>query len=142
MDILDRQILSHLGQNARITVKELAEYVSLTPPAVSQRIKKMEMDGIIEGYTATINFEKAGKNIRAFISLGVSPERREEFNQLISKETDVLQCLHVTGDYSFIVNVASKDMTSLEKTISRFQKIGATSTQIILSSTVKHSEMI
>lgn len=135
MDMLDKQILILLEQNARMTVKELAQQVSLTPPAVSQRIRRMEMDGIIEGYTANINLEQAGRSIRALISLSVPPERREEFEALVEQQSAVLQCHHVTGAYSFIVSVASKDMAALERLINRFQKIGQTSTQIILSST-------
>lgn len=135
MDMLDKQILALLEKNARMTVKELAQQVSLTPPAVSQRIRRMELEGIIEGYTTIINLEQAGRSIRALISLSVPPERREEFEQLVEQQTAVLQCHHVTGAYSFIVSVAAKDMSSLEKLINRFQKIGQTSTQIILSST-------
>lgn len=135
MDMLDKQILLLLEQNARMTVKELAQQVALTPPAVSQRIRRMETDGIIEGYTTNINLEQAGRSIRALISLSVPPERREEFDSLIEQQPAVLQCYHVTGAYSFIVSVAAKDMAALERLITRFQKIGQTSTQIILSST-------
>ncbi|MCI6640866.1 MAG: Lrp/AsnC family transcriptional regulator [Pygmaiobacter massiliensis] len=135
MDMLDKQILLLLEQNARMTVKELAQQVSLTPPAVSQRIRRMETDGIIEGYTTNINLEQAGRSIRALISLSVPPDRREEFETLMEQQPAVLQCYHVTGAYSFIVSVAAKDMPALERLINRFQKIGQTSTQIILSST-------
>lgn len=55
MDDLDRKILSLLVQNARMPVKEIAEQVSLTSPAVSSRIHKMETDGIINGYTVLLN---------------------------------------------------------------------------------------
>ena len=55
MDDLDRKILSLLVQNARMPVKEIAEQVSLTSPAVSSRIHKMETDGIISGYTVLLN---------------------------------------------------------------------------------------
>ena len=55
MDDLDRKILSLLAKNARMPVKEIAEQVSLTSPAVSSRIHKLETDGIISGYTVTLN---------------------------------------------------------------------------------------
>ena len=55
MDDLDRKILTLLAKNARMPVKEIAEQVSLTSPAVSSRIHKLETDGIISGYTVTLN---------------------------------------------------------------------------------------
>ncbi len=135
MDVLDKQILSLLEHNARMSVKEIAAKVSLTPPAVSQRIRRLEQLGIIEGYTVVINLEKAGRSIRALISLSVPPALRQEFLALVSEQTAVLQCHHVTGDYSYMLSVATHDMASLEKLLNRFQKIGSTSTQIVLSST-------
>ena len=55
MDDLDRKILSLLAKNARMPVKEIAEQVALTSPAVSSRIHKLETDGIISGYTVVLN---------------------------------------------------------------------------------------
>ena len=135
MDTLDKQILTLLTQNARMSVKEIAAQVALTPPAVSQRIRRLEQEGIIEGYTAVVSLPKVGRSIRALISLSVPPAAREEFLQLVAGQNAVLQCHHVTGDYSYILSVATRDMESLERLINRFQKIGQTSTQIILSST-------
>ncbi len=135
MDTLDKQILGLLTQNARMSVKEIAAQVALTPPAVSQRIRRLEQEGIIEGYTAVVSLPKVGRSIRALISLSVPPAAREEFLQLVAGQNAVLQCHHVTGDYSYILSVATRDMESLERLINRFQKIGQTSTQIILSST-------
>lgn len=142
MDTLDKQILTLLTQNARMSVKEIAAQVSLTPPAVSQRIRRLEQEGIIEGYTTVINLSKIGRSIRALISLSVPPAAREEFLQLVSGQPAVLQCHHVTGDYSYILSVATHDMESLERLINRFQKIGQTSTQIILSSTSAHADLL
>ena len=135
MDVMDKQILALLAQNARMSVKEIASQVSLTPPAVSQRIRRLEQEGIIRGYTTVIDLAKAGRSIRALISLSVPPSAKEEFLALAAEQPAVLQCHHVTGDYSFILSVATQDMDSLERVINRFQKIGQTSTQIILSST-------
>lgn len=142
MDIIDKQILSLLEQNARISVKELANRVALTPPAVSQRIHRLEEQGIIEGYTTILNLARAGRGIRALISLSVPPAAREEFQQLVAAQPAVLQCCHVTGAYSYILSVATRDMEGLEKLINRFQKIGQTSTQIVLSSTNSNLKLL
>ena len=97
MDDLDRKILSLLAKNARMPVKEIAEQVSLTSPAVSSRIHKLETDGIISGYTVTLNRPADRMYVDALISLSVAP--------------------------------------------SKFQKMGTTSTQIILSTPVNHGEL-
>ena len=125
-----------------MSVKEIAASISLTPPAVSQRIRRLEQEGIIEGYTTVINLAGIGRSIRALISLSVPPASREEFLQLAQQQKAVLQCHHVTGEYSYILSVATHDMESLERLINRFQKIGQTSTQIILSSTDTRVELL
>ena len=71
MDDLDRKILSLLAKNARMPVKEIAEQVSLTSPAVSSRIHKLETDGIISGYTVTLNRPADRVYVDALISLSV-----------------------------------------------------------------------
>ena len=142
MDATDKQILALLERNARMSVKEIAASISLTPPAVSQRIRRLEQEGIIEGYTTVINLAGIGRSIRALISLSVPPASREEFLQLAQQQKAVLQCHHVTGEYSYILSVATHDMESLERLINRFQKIGQTSTQIILSSNDTRVELL
>ena len=79
MDDLDRKILTLLAKNARIPVKEIAEQVSLTSPAVSSRIHKLETDGIISGYTVTLNRPADRMYVDALISLSVAPPSRMPF---------------------------------------------------------------
>lgn len=133
MDTIDRQILSLLSQNARIPVKEIAEQVSLTSPAVSGRIRKMEEEGIIAGYTLIISPDSNKTKIKASISLSIFPYDRESFLELIQQSPAVLQCDHVTGSHSYNVKVCCADMPELEHLINQFQKYGQTNTQIILS---------
>ena len=128
MDDLDRKILSLLAKNARMPVKEIAEQVALTSPAVSSRIHKLETDGIISGYTA-------------LISLSVTPSHRDELVELMQNSKEVLQCYHVTGAYTFLIKVSCGSMPQLEHLILQFQKLGTTSTQIILSTPVNHGDL-
>ena len=73
MDDLDRKILALLAKNARMPVKEIAEQVALTSPAVSSRIHKLETDGVIGGYTVTLNRPADRVYVDALISLSVAP---------------------------------------------------------------------
>ena len=99
MDDLDRKILSLLAKNARMPVKEIAEQVSLTSPAVSSRIHKLETDGIISGYTVTLNRPADRMYVDALISLSVAPSKQDAFLELLQSSKEVLQCYHVTGPH-------------------------------------------
>ncbi len=127
MDDLDRKILSLLAHNARMPVKEIAEHVSLTSPAVSSRIHKLESDGIIGGYTVVLNRPANRLYVDALISLSVAPSEREGLLSLLQNSKEVLQCYHVTGEYTFLIKVS--------------QKLGSTCTQIILSTPVDHGPL-
>ena len=137
MDDLDRKILTLLAKNARMPVKEIAEQVSLTSPAVSSRIHKLETDGIISGYTVTLNRPADRMYVDALISLSVAPSKQDA---LLQNSREVLQCYHVTGAYTFLVKVSCGSMAQLEHLILQFQKLGTTSTQIILSTPVNHGD--
>lgn len=136
MDELDQQILRLLAQNTRMPVKEIAREVALTSPAVSSRIRKLEQDGIIGGYTVRIHLPDSHSRINALISVAITPSQRISFLQELTTIPDVQQCFRVTGSYSCIVKVSCRDMESLEHLITQFQKFGQTSTQIILSTAV------
>ena len=133
MDEIDRQILALLARNARLSVKEIARQVALTSPAVSSRIRKLEKSHVIAGYTVLLHQPEARSQIDALISLSAAPSVREQLVQLMRSRPEVLQCYHVTGDYSFLIKVRCPDMGALEHLITAFQKLGQTSTQIILS---------
>lgn len=139
MDKLDQKILSLLAQNARMPVNEIAKQVSLTSPAVSARIKKLENDGIIAGYTLRLQRPAGLKNIDAMISVAVQPSERDALMDILCHRLEVLQCHHVTGSHSFMIKVCCNDMSTLEQLILEFQTIGQTSTQIILSTPVERT---
>ena len=76
MDELDQQILGLLAKNARMPVKEIARAVSLTSPAVSSRIHRLEQEGVIGGYTVRINLPDSRTRVNALISLSIPPSMR------------------------------------------------------------------
>ena len=126
MDDLDRKILSLLAKNARMPVKEIAE---------------LETDGIISGYTVVLNRPADRVYVDALISLSVTPSHRDELVELMQNSKEVLQCYHVTGAYTFLIKVSCGSMPQLEHLILQFQKLGTTSTQIILSTPVNHGDL-
>ncbi len=136
MDELDKRILHLLQKNARMPIKDIAREVALTSPAVSARIRKLERDGVIAGYTVVLRAPKSQTPVSALISVANQPAQRQELLQLAASLPSVQQCYHVTGSYSFIIKVQCPDMEALEHLITAFQKIGQTNTQLILSAPV------
>ena len=136
MDDLDRKILDLLRQNARMPVKDIAEQVALTSPAVSSRIHKLEHEGIIAGYTVVLNRPNQASQVDALISVAAKPTLRQELIEFLQTTPEVQQCYHVTGDHSYQVKVSCAGMAQLEHLITNFQRLGQTNTQIILSTPV------
>ena len=142
MDTIDYQIIKLLQNNGRISIKKLAEIVSLTPPAVAERIRKLEETGVIMGYRAIINPKKLGKNIKAIITLTLSPDKRKEFIDFADKNDCILECHHVTGEVSMIIKAIFNDMSDLEALVGKIQQYGNTQTHIILSSPIEYKGII
>ena len=126
----------------RMTVKEITQTISLTAPAVSERIKRLEKDGVIEGYTAIVNPRKMGRTVHAIINVSVQPGDTEKLLNLVNNEPMVIECHHVTGAYSYLVKVDATEINELEKLIMKFQKMGETSTQIILSTPIARKAIL
>ena len=140
MDDLDRKILTLLAKTHGCPSKKLRSRCRL-PAAVSSRIHKLETDGIISGYTVTLNRPADRMYVDALISLSVAPSKQDAFLELLQNSREVLQCYHVTGAYTFLVKVSCGSMAQLEHLILQFQKLGTTSTQIILSTPVNHGDL-
>ena len=132
MDDLDHKIIQLLAENARMPVKDIAQQVNLTSPAVSSRIHRLEQEGIIGGYTV-LRHPDAPARVEALISVLVDAATRASFLAMIEQESQVLQCFRVTGSYNFIIKVSCTDIDALEHLLTKMQKMGSTNTQIILN---------
>ncbi|MBR3837888.1 MAG: Lrp/AsnC family transcriptional regulator [Clostridia bacterium] len=137
MDKIDERIIQMLQQNARIPVKEIAQEVFLSSPAVSARIDKLAQDGLIKGYHMTIDRTKLGYDVTAFISVEITPNQKAEFYPFIQACPNVLECSCVTGQYSQLVKVAFRSTAELEVFLGSLQQFGRTITQIVFSTPVE-----
>lgn len=137
MDKIDEKIIQMLQQNARIPVKEIAQEVFLSSPAVSARIDKLAQDGLIKGYHMTIDRTKLGYDVTAFISVEITPNQKAEFYPFIQACPNVLECSCVTGQYSQLVKVAFRSTAELEVFLGSLQQFGRTITQIVFSTPVE-----
>jgi len=137
MDHIDLKLISLLQENARYSIKDLAEQVFLSAPSVSSRIEKLEQAGIITGYHAQIDELKLGYPIIAFINLTMEPTQKPIFYPFIEACPNVLECSCVTGLYSMHIKVAYPSTQELDTFIGQLQEFGTTQTQIVFSTAVK-----
>lgn len=138
-DTIDYKLIEILQKNARITQLELAAEVGLSQPAVAERMRKLEQDGVIVAYTAVVNARKLGKDITAFIGVGIShPKFNKAFAKRIVALPEVLECHHVTGQDSYLLKVKIKNTEELDELISvklrTIPGVTRTQTTIVLSS--------
>lgn len=129
------QLIQALQDDARLSFAELGRRVGLSPPAVAERVRRMEETGIITGYRVEINPGKIGLPLTALIGLTTSPQQYPEVIALINNLPEVLECHHVTGDCSFVIKAIASSMSHLEALIGKLSRYGQTSTSLVLSRT-------
>lgn len=138
MDTIDKKIISILQHNARTPLKNIAAEVFLTSPAVSARIEKLEQEGILTGFHASVDPLKLGYHIKAYISLEISPSQKPEVYPFLQAHPNVLECDCVTGNYSVLLKVAFPSTMELDEFIGKLQYFGKTSTMIVFSTIVEN----
>ena len=118
MDPIDRQILSILQNEGRLSNAELAGRINLSPPATHARLRRLEESGVIDHYAAIIDREKAGFDMLCFIQIGLQlhqPEQVESVREAIREMPEVLECHHVTGEYDYLLKVVIRNRKDLER---------------------------
>ncbi len=115
LDRINRQILSILQENGSITNSDLSKRIGLAPATTLERVKKLELNGVIKGYVALVDQKKIGKGITAFIEISMknhSAESIKTFTKDISSLPEVLECNHLAGDKDFLLKVVTEDIDS------------------------------
>ncbi|QDQ81636.1 Lrp/AsnC family transcriptional regulator [Paraburkholderia megapolitana] len=133
MDDLDWKVLSLLQQNARITYTALARQVHLSVPAVTERVKRLEEDGVIDGYVARVNPAMAGYAVSALVGITVPQPAKTKFLNFLETISEVLECHHVTGADSYVMRLVATNMADLERLIERINLYGETRTSLVMS---------
>ena len=136
LDSYDSRILAELQVNARLSIAELSRRVHLSQPAVRERVHKLEAAGVIRGYRATVDLQALGYGIRAVVRLGRSDYTRVA--RLVAKTPEVVNAFNVTGEDSWILEIAVIDVAHLDSVVSRFAAVAESSTAIILKAPREH----
>ena len=130
-DHFDSSILALLQQDARISMAELGRSVHLSQPAVTERVRKLEISGVIKGYRAEVDLSRLGYGIRAIIRLARADFARVV--KLIEQTPEVIKALNVTGEDSWVLEIAVIDVAHLDIVVTRFCNLTQTSTSIVLN---------
>lgn len=139
IDDLNWRILECLQANARESFASIGRKIGLTPPAVAERVKKMEDLGILQGYKAMVSHALTGHQLKAIITLRAFMGKLKPFLEMVPSLDEVVNCYRITGNENIVMEVVLKDQFHLEKFIDRLIQYGETRTHIILSNVVKNA---
>ena len=130
-DSYDDGILAELQKDARISMAELGRRVHLSQPAVTERVRKLELGGVVKGYRAEVDLSRLGYGIRAVVRVG-----RVEYARvvrLIEQTPEIINAYNVTGEDSWVLEIAVIDVSHLDAVVSKFCIVTETSTCIVLN---------
>ena len=143
MDEYDRKILSVLSVEGRISMTALGERVGLSKTPVTARVKRLEEEGVITGYRATLSASKLGVEHIAFLEVKLSDTREkalDAFNQAVRAIPEVEACHMIAGGFDYLIKVRTSDIFAyrqvLGEQLSRLPNVASTSTYISLQSVV------
>jgi Lrp/AsnC family leucine-responsive transcriptional regulator len=113
------ELLKALMTDGRITWAALAHRVGLTPPAVAERVRRLEEAGTVRGYAALVDPVAAGCPLTAFVSVALDrPEHRVAFLERVTSLDEVQECHHVAGDYDYLLKIRCGGVQDLDRVIS------------------------
>ena len=120
LDEIDIQLLKTLQKNAKLTTKELAEAVHLTPTPVFERQKRLERQGYIKRYIAVLDPELMGQGLLVFCKVKlkqINHELAEAFARRIQRTPEVTECYNTSGSFDYLLKVRTADMKRYQEFI-------------------------
>ena len=142
LDETDLQILKTLQRNAKLTTKELADAVHLTPTPVFERQKRLEKKGYIKKYVAILNPDKLDQSLLVFCKVKlkqINREIAESFTHRIMRIPEVTECYNTSGSYDYLLKVRARDMKQYQEFV--LNKLGEINTVGSIESTFVMSEI-
>ncbi|MFJ2932274.1 Lrp/AsnC family transcriptional regulator [Streptomyces sp. NPDC087219] len=133
-DATDWRILEALQSEGRASFADLARTVSMSPSAVTERVRRLEEAGVISGYTAIVDQDRLGLPILAFVRLRYPHGNYKPFHDLLGTTPEILEAHHVTGDDCFVLKVAARSMRHLEEISGKIATLGSVTTSVVYSS--------
>jgi Lrp/AsnC family leucine-responsive transcriptional regulator len=137
IDPVDAKILRALAKDARTSTAELSRAVGLSAPSVSERVKRLEESGVIEGYSVKINAAALGLPLAAWLRIRPIPGQLQKVAEILRALPEIVECDRVTGEDCFIARAHLRSVADLERLIDEIIPYAMTNTSIIQSSPVE-----
>ncbi|MUP46192.1 Lrp/AsnC family transcriptional regulator [Gramella sp. BOM4] len=148
IDELDKRILKHLQQDSKKTNKEISNDLGLSVTAIYERIRKLEREGVISKYVALLDPEKVEKGFMVLCQIKLIQHKKDflmRFEKEVTSLPEVIECLHVSGDFDYMLKVLVKDMDAyrefLVTKLTTLDHIGSTKS-IFTINKVKQSTVV
>jgi Lrp/AsnC family leucine-responsive transcriptional regulator len=136
LDETDRRILEELERDGRLTMAELGRRVSLSPPAVAERVQRLERGGVITGYKAVIDPKAIGYPLAAVVRVRPASRQLHRIPEVAKDTPEVVECYRITGEDCFFLKLHLRSIDDLEEILDRFVEYGQTTTSLIHSAPV------
>ena len=141
MDRTDYKILNILQEDSRTTLKDIGDHVGLTAPAVSERIRKMEEQGIIRRFHIDIARERLDCNMMGFILVAPEPEKYNSFSEFCRKNPAIISHYHVIGVFNALLRFAVRGTRELDELLSSIKHYGDSQTSVELKTYFETKEI-
>jgi Lrp/AsnC family leucine-responsive transcriptional regulator len=136
IDQIDRKIIGELVANGRIPFAELGRRVSLSSPAVAERVQRLERAGVITGYRAELDPRALGYQLTAIVRIKPEPRQLNRIPELAAQIPEIAECRRITGDDCFFLTVHLRSIDELGGLLDRFLVYGQTTTSIVNASPI------
>ncbi len=136
LDEVNRALIGELQADARLSLAELGRRVGLSPPAVAERVRRLEAEGVISGYHAAVDPRALGYALGVLIRLRPNPRQIGAVADLARDTPEVVECHRVTGEDCFVMTAYVRDVEHLEAIIDTYVAYGQTTTSIMQSAPV------
>ena len=142
IDNTDIKILKELQQDSRLSIREISKRVNLSPPSVTERIRKLEDSGVIEGYTIKINERALGLDIQCIIQIDLKNSEFEKFKKFIYNHHRVNFCYRIAGHSCILVKLSVESISEIEEFVDSIASLNATTSTYIIFSQVPTNESV
>ncbi|MEL6554366.1 MAG: Lrp/AsnC family transcriptional regulator [Cyanobacteria bacterium J06621_11] len=119
VDELDRKLLTALMMNGRVKWTALADEFGVSAPAIADRVRRLEREGLITGYAAQVNAEALGFDLTAFVTVTLAhPQHRQAFLAYVQATGTIQACHHIVGEGDYLLKVRCRSTAELEHLLS------------------------
>ncbi|MBY5379115.1 Lrp/AsnC family transcriptional regulator [Rhizobium leguminosarum] len=137
LDATDAKILLALDSDARLPMSELSRLVGMSAPSASERVRRLEADGVIRGFTVDVDTRAIGYQIRAMVRIRPLPGKLHLVERLIQDRPEFVECDKITGDDPFLARLVVHTIEQMDDVLEALSEHAVTSTTVIKGTSVK-----